>query len=174
MCRMSRPLLKSLPSLHTRIPAVVIVIGFMAASDIRVCADAGRAPDTVVIITTPQGMKIQAELADTTQKRATGLMFRESLPANHGMLFTFFEEQGWSFWMKNTRIPLDIIWMNKGKRIVHIERNVPICTRADDSCPNYQPNEPAMYVLELAAGTADALKLQRGTRLQFDTPAATQ
>jgi uncharacterized membrane protein (UPF0127 family) len=170
---MNGPLLKSLPRLRAQTQAVGIGIAFLAASGSQVFADPGRSPDTVVIITTPQGMKIQAELADTTQKRATGLMFRESLPANHGMLFTFFEEQGWSFWMKNTRIPLDIIWMSKGKRIVHIERNVPICTRTDDGCPNYQPNEPAMYVLELAAGTADALKLQRGARLQFDIPAAT-
>jgi len=172
--RMSGSPLKSLPALHIWTQTVVIAIAFLAVSDIPVGADQSRTSDTIVTITTPQGVTIQAELADTTQKRATGLMFRESLPANHGMLFTFFEEQEWSFWMKNTRIPLDIIWMNKGKRIVHVERNVPVCTRTDDSCPNYQPNMPAMYVLELEAGTADLLKLQRGVRLHFDVPAAMQ
>lgn len=130
--------------------------------------------DTFISMTTPQGTIIQAEVADTTQKRALGLMFRDSLPPNRGMLFTFFDSQEWSFWMKNTRIPLDIIWMDKTKKIVHIEHNVPICTRSDDGCPNYQPNSPAMYVLELAAGSANLLKLRPGVRLRFDVPPAIQ
>lgn len=130
--------------------------------------------DPFVVITAPHGVTIRAELADTLPKRVKGLMFRESLPANHGMLFTFSEEQEWSFWMKNTRMSLDIIWIDKTKKIVHVERNVPICTRTDDGCPNYQPVSPALYVLELAAGTAEALKLQRGVRLKFDAPPAQQ
>ena len=130
--------------------------------------------DPMVVITAPHGVTIRAELADTVPKRAKGLMFRESLPENHGMLFTFSEEQEWSFWMKNTRISLDIIWIDKTKKIVHVERNVPVCTRTDDSCPNYQPVSPALYVLELAAGTAEALKLQRGVRLKFEAPPAQQ
>jgi hypothetical protein len=69
--------------------------------------------------------------------------------------------------MKNTRIPLDIIWMDQSKKIVHIERNVPGCDRTDDSCPQYQPNDDALYVLEVAAGVADVLQLQRGMRLKF-------
>jgi len=86
------------------------------------------------------------------------------------MLFTFAEPQLWTFWMKNTRISLDIIWMDGKKRIVHIERNVPTCSRTDDGCPQYQPNDNAVYVLELAAGVADALKLQRGSVLKFQVP----
>ena len=150
--------------------AMFTLIACMVAWEASARSEQTRSPSTYIPITTPHGVTIQAELADTTQKRAAGLMFRESLSPNHGMLFTFAEEQEWSFWMKNTRIPLDIIWMNKSKKIVHVERNVPICTRTDDGCPNYQPNAPAMYVLELASGTADALKLQRGVRLQFEVP----
>jgi hypothetical protein len=86
------------------------------------------------------------------------------------MLFTFAEPQQWSFWMKNTRIPLDIIWMDGRKKIVHIERRVPTCSRTDEGCPQYQPNENALYVLELAAGSADALKLERGAMLRFKLP----
>ena len=84
------------------------------------------------------------------------------------MLFTFTEAQPWTFWMKNTRIPLDILWMDGKKRIIHVEQNVPVCHRTDDGCPQYQPNENAMYVLELAAGVADSLKLQRGISLKFN------
>lgn len=126
--------------------------------------------DGLIQISTPNGAVIQAEIADTTEKRAKGLMYRDSLPKDCGMLFTFAEPQLWTFWMKNTRIPLDIIWMDGKKRIVHIERNVPTCSRIDDGCPQYQPNDNAMYVLELAAGVADALKLQRGLVLKFQVP----
>lgn len=131
-------------------------------------APAGQ--DGLVQISTPHGATIQAEIADTTEKRAKGLMYRDSLAKDRGMLFTFAEPQLWTFWMKNTRISLDIIWMDGKKRIVHIERNVPTCPRTDDGCPQYQPNDNAVYVLELAAGVADALKLQRGSILKFQVP----
>jgi hypothetical protein len=124
----------------------------------------------VIAITTPQGAVILAELADTPEKRARGLMFRSQLESNRGMLFAFSDSQAWSFWMKNTRIPLDIIWMDHNKRIVHIERNVPPCSRTDESCPQYQPAQPALYVLELAAGSADALRLDHGAVLRFQLP----
>ncbi|HJU03941.1 MAG TPA: DUF192 domain-containing protein, partial [Nitrospiraceae bacterium] len=107
-------------------------------------ASSKAAPDeTLIPITTPGGAVIRAELADTAEKRGRGLMFRESLAKDHGMLFTFSEPQHWTFWMKNTRIPLDIIWMDDKKKIVHVERNVPTCSRTDDGCPQYQPNERA-------------------------------
>jgi len=128
------------------------------------------APPGLIPITIPGGAVIQAELADTPQKRATGLMYREHLDADRGMLFTFTQAQAWVFWMKNTRIPLDLIWINEKKQIIHMEQNVPICTRTDDSCPQYRPNEDALYVLELAAGRAESLKLQRGSKLQFRIP----
>lgn len=124
----------------------------------------------LIPITLPGGAIIHAELADTPQKRAEGLMYREHLGADRGMLFTFLQAQPWTFWMKNTKIPLDIIWMNEKKQIVHIEQNVPICTRTDDSCPQYRPNDESLYVLELAGGRAENLKLQRGSKLQFKVP----
>ncbi len=145
---------------------------FMCLLTLSLCphALAMAAQDGLVQISTPNGATIQAEIADTTEKRAKGLMYRDSLAKDRGMLFTFAEPQLWTFWMKNTRISLDIIWMDGKKRIVHIERNVPTCPRTDDGCPQYQPNDHAVYVLELAAGVADALKLQRGSVLKFQTP----
>ena len=124
----------------------------------------------LIPITIPGGIIIHAELADTPQKRAEGLMYREHLGADRGMLFTFLQAQPWTFWMKNTKIPLDIIWMNEKRQIVHIEQNVPICTRTDDSCPQYRPNDESLYVLELDGGRAESLKLQRGSKLQFKVP----
>jgi hypothetical protein len=133
---------------------------------------AGSDPSTagLIPITLPGGTLIHAEIADTARKRAEGLMYREHLDKNRGMLFTFDQAQPWTFWMKNTKIPLDIIWMNEKKQIVHIEANVPICTRTDDSCRQYQPNEPALYVLELGGGMAEHFKLQKGATLRFRLP----
>lgn len=128
------------------------------------------AQNGLIPIVTPNGTTIYAEIADTTDKRAKGLMYRDTLAKDHGMLFTFAEPQLWTFWMKNTRISLDIVWMDGKKRIVHIEHNVPTCSRTDDGCPQYQPNDNALYVLELAAGMADSLKLKRGSVLKFQAP----
>jgi hypothetical protein len=125
----------------------------------------------LIPILTPSGITLQAEIADTPQKRATGLMFRDQLKKDHGMLFVFNEPGAWSFWMKNTRIALDLIWLDGAKRVIHIERSVPICTRSDDSCPQYRPNsENAMFVLEIAAGTVDGYKIEKGSKLQFARP----
>lgn len=152
------------------LPARVLVVAviFWGGAAVGLGAEPASAPE--VAIQTPQGVTIRAELADTTEKRARGLMFRESLAKDRGMLFTFAEAQPWSFWMKNTRIRLDIIWLDANKKIIHVERNVPICTRTDDGCPNYQPNDPAFYVLEVAAGVADELNLKRGVKLKFTVP----
>ena len=136
------------------------------------CTQAGADPaqSRVIPITLPGGTIIQAELADTAQKRAEGLMYREHLGPDRGMLFTFSQAQAWVFWMKNTKIPLDLIWINEKKQIIHMEQQVPICTKSDDSCPQYRPNEGALYVLELAGGQAERLKLERGSKLQFLVP----
>lgn len=129
-----------------------------------------QADDGLIPIHLPGGVIIQAEIANTMKKRAEGLMYREYLAKDRGMLFTFDQAQPWTFWMKNTKIPLDIIWMNEKKQIIHIARNVPICTRTDDGCPQYQPNDPAIYVLELGGGEAERLKLDKGSKLQFKLP----
>lgn len=131
----------------------------------------GATDPELVSIRTPSGITIRAEIADTPRKRAHGLMYREYLDKDHGMLFFFSEPQAWTFWMKNTKIALDLIWLDEKKRVTHIERNVPICTKNDDSCPQYRPNSTdAVYVLEIAGGTVDGYKIEKGTKLQFGQP----
>lgn len=152
-------------------PAMTIIV-LTVALPARAGSEGQPSREGLVPVTTPQGVTILAEVADTTEKRARGLMFRDSLPEDRGMLFTFPEPQHWSFWMKNTRIALDIIWMDRDKKVVHVERNVPGCNRSDDGCPQYQPNESALYVLELPAGRADSLRLRRGATLRFQVPPA--
>jgi uncharacterized membrane protein (UPF0127 family) len=132
---------------------------------------ASAADGRLIPIKTPAGVVVQAEIADTPLKRAMGLMYRDHLDKDRGMVFLFGQPQAWGFWMKNTKIPLDMIWMDAKRRVVHVERHVPICTKTDDSCPLYKPNsEDAMYVLELAAGAAEEYKIEKGSILEFKIP----
>ena len=125
----------------------------------------------LVSIQTPSGITIKAEIADTPLKRSMGLMYRDQLKKDHGMLFFFSQPMAWTFWMKNTKMALDLIWIDGKKRVTHIERNVPICTKSDDSCPQYRPNnDDAMYVLEITGGTVDGYKIEKGSKLQFGQP----
>jgi uncharacterized membrane protein (UPF0127 family) len=145
-----------------------VITGGLLADDIRVARAAGA---EFASIQTPSGATIKAEIADTPLKRSVGLMYRDHLKKDHGMLFFFSQPQAWSFWMKNTKIALDLIWIDGKQRVTHIERNVPICTKSDDSCPQYRPHsDDAMYVLEIAGGTVDGYKIEKGSKLQFGQP----
>lgn len=121
-------------------------------------------------ISTPNNSLIFAEVADTPDKRAQGLMHRTFLAPDQGMLFQFPELGYWTFWMKNTKIPLDILWLDHLGTIIHIESNVPICTRTDDHCPRYYSYKKSWQVLELKAGMAEKLNLGPGDRLQITIP----
>lgn len=124
-------------------------------------------------VSTPDGLMIYCEIADTPAKRSQGLMFRTRMAPDRGMLFTFpeFQEPGyWTFWMKNTKMPLDILWLDQDGTIVHVERYVPICTRTDNLCPRYRPKTAAVQVLELGAGQAATLNLSVGTQLTIELP----
>ncbi|MDH4195248.1 MAG: DUF192 domain-containing protein [Nitrospirota bacterium] len=121
-------------------------------------------------ISTPKGAIIFAEIADTPDKRAKGLMYRPSIAPDEGMLFQFPELGYWTFWMKNTKIPLDILWLDKTGIIIHIESHVPICTRTDDHCPRYYSHKKSWQVLELKAGMAEELELLPGNQLTISVP----
>ena len=129
-----------------------------------------RQENSLASISTPKGSIIFAEVADTTDKRAKGLMFRTAMETDQGMLFLFPELGYWTFWMKNTKIPLDILWLDNMGTIIHIESNVPICTRVDDHCPRYYSYKQSWQVLELNAGMAEKLQLMPGNRLTISLP----
>jgi len=113
----------------------------------------------------PNEVSITAELAVSNEGRARGLMFRERIDFDQGMLFVFEEEGIHSFWMKNMKISLDILWLDHEKRIIHIEKCVPPCKEIP--CPSYSSSIPAMYVLELKAGSVDKNGLKLYDRLDF-------
>ncbi len=112
-----------------------------------------------------KGERFTVELAETSDKQALGLMFRESLPDDHGMLFLFPREAKRSFWMKNTRIPLDIFYFDEDLALVSVSENTPPCRT--QRCPNYPSAGPAKYVLELNAGKAAELGARPGDVLEL-------
>jgi uncharacterized membrane protein (UPF0127 family) len=117
------------------------------------------------------GHPVRAEIADADDSRARGLMFRTSLPADEGMLFVFDTELPLSFWMKNTLIPLDMLYFDRNGRLVSIQRDVPPCRTA--YCPSFPSEAPARYVLEMNAGRAGQLQLSGTARLCERAPQRT-
>ena len=113
----------------------------------------------------PSGAVYRVELALTPEDQALGLMYRESLPPQAGMLFVFDAPGEHHFWMKNTMIPLDMIWMDREGKVLFVSENTPPCKA--DPCPTYGPNQPATSVLEIAAGMAKREKVEVGTVIRF-------
>ena len=107
------------------------------------------------------------EIADEPEEWRRGLMDRASLPANGGMLFIFSDQAPRVFWMMNTLIHLDIIFVDAQGRILNIADNVPPCV-APRRCPTYRSIAPARYVLEIPGGRAKALGIRAGGYLHFD------
>ncbi len=102
----------------------------------------------------------EVEIAKTDTERVEGLMFRENLAQNAGMLFVFNKEDFYSFWMKNTKISLDIIWIGADNKIVHIEKNALPCET--ENCQSYKSTQKAKYVLEINAGLAEQFGIKAG------------
>ncbi len=111
------------------------------------------------------GQVIEIEVARTPEQQQMGLMYRTSLPANRGMLFSFEPPQTVSFWMKNTKVSLDMVFLRNG-RVQHLARNVPPCTA--DPCPLYPSEAVIDQVLELRAGRAEELGLRVGDLLAIE------
>ena len=105
---------------------------------------------------------LDIEIADTEFDRETGLMYRHSMPNNQGMLFVFEDERPRYFYMKNTEIPLDLIYLGSNKKIVSFQKNAKPFD--ESSLPS---NAPAKYVLEVNAGLADTWSLSVGDSLSF-------
>lgn len=100
------------------------------------------------------------ETAETSEQRALGLMYRKSLDEKSGMLFIFERQSFYPIWMKNMVIPIDILWLDSEKKIVDLRENVPPCSQTP--CSVYEPVKPALYVLELKAGTVFKTGMKSG------------
>jgi len=105
------------------------------------------------------------EIVDSDAERTRGLMDRESLDVDAGMLFIFERPGNYPFWMKNTLIPLDMIWLNSEREIVYIFENAQPCTT--ESCTFITHEGSALYVVELNAGTVREKEISVGQTAEF-------
>ncbi len=121
---------------------------------------------TAPVVVLPDGFRVEIEVAADDDSRARGLMFRTQLPSGRGMLFMFAGAHAYSFWMKNTLIPLDMIWIDKQKVIVDVKASVPPCP--GDPCPSFGPKAAASYVLELGAGEAAKHGVVAGAKVTLE------
>lgn len=114
----------------------------------------------------PDQARVSVEIAATPEARQRGLMYRTALGQDEGMVFVFDEPGAHAFWMKNTLIPLDMIWLDAARRVVHVAHSVPPCR--SDPCPSYPPAaDNALYVIEVASGVARRHALKVGDVLEF-------
>ncbi len=117
-----------------------------------------------VTLSAPQGdVAVEVEVVSTSAQIERGLMYREHLPPDQGMLFLMKEERIWPFWMHNTLIPLDLIFIAKDMTIAGIVENA---TPRTDTLR--QVDKPSLYVLEVNGGYSAAHKLAAGTKVRFD------
>lgn len=117
------------------------------------------------------GGSLSVEVAGTTEQRAIGLSNRESLDADAGMIFDLGDTRVPAFWMKDTHIPLDMVWVRDDKTVASVTAEVqPQPGVPDANLASYSPTEPVRYVVELNAGTAAQLGIDSGDQLKFELP----
>ena len=125
---------------------------------------AGAGAESVEFVTATGAHRVEIEVARTERARETGLMYRRSMPRNHGMLFIFPSEQPVSMWMKNTYIPLDMVFVSRKGRVTSVTRDaVPMSETIISSGP------PAFAVIELNAGAARAMGLDVGDQVRHQS-----
>lgn len=127
-------------------------------------SSAPASPMPKVTLSTPQGdVNVSVEVVATAAKIERGLMYREHLPPDQGMLFLMPDEQVWPFWMRNTLIPLDMIFIGRDMTIAGIVENAEPRTET-----LRQVDKPSLYVLEVNGGFSAAHKLTAGAKVRFD------
>ena len=133
-----------------------------------VASSSASAAPAIVPLTLPSGKVLQVEVMANDEDRAMGLMFRASLARDRGMLFVFDQIDFHGFWMKNCKFPIDMVWLDQDRKVVHVAESVPPCK--SDPCPVYQPLRRAAYVVEMSAGQARREKAVLGSVFTFAVP----
>jgi len=168
------------------VTARVLLSCFVAMSFLWSCTETsiGQRPSTTASVGTPpkaeiparpsfskgkvriRGHVVNVEIADEDHERSYGLMFITTLANDHGMLFLFESEQILAFWMKNTKIPLSIAYIDQNKTIIDIQEMQP--AEPNDQMPRTYPSrKPARYALEVNQGWFERKKIKVGDRVEF-------
>lgn len=157
--------------------AVAMLLSIVAARGVRAAeaAESGEAGKALkasrqTSLTFADGKTLRVDVVDAPMDRERGLMFRRSLPRDYGMLFVFPREEPLTFWMKNTFVPLDMVYIGPDKRVTAVFERVKASTPKTTDEDVARVGAPAQYVLELPAGAAKRHKVARGQSVTFDTP----
>jgi hypothetical protein len=142
------------------IPVQMLALALMVGSFITSACQAD--PEVTILTSNGRDVSFQVEVADTPAKRELGLMYRRDLPSDRGMIFLFPMETEQAFWMKNTPIPLDMIFISSSRRIVGIVQRAAPFTLDARSVPG-----SSQYVLEINGGLSDRYGFKPGDRVQF-------
>jgi len=142
---------KSNLTLTIIISLAIIILAFVLISALK-----KTSPESNICL---KGNCFNVTIADTSEKRERGLMFVDKMLENEGMLFIFEQKGIYPFWMKNTLIPLDIIWLDENQNVVFVKENAQPCKA--ESCESFVPNATAKYVLEINAGLTNKLNINQ-------------
>jgi uncharacterized membrane protein (UPF0127 family) len=119
------------------------------------------------LVVFPNGHKIRAELAVSAEEMLRGMKYRDSLDENRGMLFLHNKAGKYPYWMYEVKVPLDLLWLDRDRKIVQLIHQAPPCPGPPEKCLSYGGAFEALYVLELKAGTAKKHNLKPGMTLDF-------
>lgn len=137
------------------------------------CGCAGEATTSTVDdfatrpVTLPDGAEIRAEVMIHQKDIARGMMFRDSLPEGRGMLFIHSSPGRYQYWAYQVKVPLDIVWLDKQRRVVEVVANAAPCVTKASQCPQFGGAQEALVVLELPAGAAAKHGIKTGEVVQF-------
>ncbi|MEJ5369816.1 MAG: DUF192 domain-containing protein [Bryobacteraceae bacterium] len=147
-------------------PAVWILIAALSA-----CGGPERAmrPEdyNTVPVRLPSGKVIRAEQLVQPEELARGMMYRDELPEDRGLIFYHGKPGRYPYWMYQVKVPLDIVWLDGQKRVVQVVHQAPPCPGPQDRCLAYGGAFDALYVLEVRAGVAKANGLRPGAQVEF-------
>ena len=132
------------------------------SQEVRSGSNGYRQVDVIV-----NGIMLVADVAATNEQRTKGLSVKSSLAENEAMLFAFDNEAQHTFSMKDMKFPIDIIWIDTEKTVVHIEHNMQPCS-SEFLCPTYKPVDDSLYVLETVGGFAEKHDIVNGTMVEFE------
>lgn len=116
---------------------------------------------------TVNGVELVTDIALNSTQKSKGLSVKDTLNENEAMLFVFDTEREHAFWMKNMKFPIDIIWLDDDKEVVHIEHSLEPCI-PDEFCQSYKPDDDSLYVLETVAGFAQKYNVTENTLVEFE------
>jgi uncharacterized membrane protein (UPF0127 family) len=125
-----------------------------------------KGKEFTALFLTPDGpIEVSLEMARTPEERQRGLMFRDRIGDRHGMLFCFETDERHVFWMRNTYLSLDILFVTVDGVVVDVLEKLPPCPL--DPCPTYRAEAKARYALELNAGFSERYRIRKGDRVQL-------